>query len=1189
MRQSLAFPSTLTLLLIAALLPVSGHAQSFNGSIAGRVLDPSGAVVSGADLVLKNVNAGVEVSRKSNDAGEYAFRNLLPGTYELRATSAGFSAFRQKNVEVTMNSDVRVDITLPLGGQAEEVEVVGQSVLTYDTAAHVEGIAPNTLAQLPLAVTTGRPRSSAGFAILMPGVSTGGGANPFGARLNGGMQTGDEAVLDGASMQQGHMSQGGMISLFQDFPFSPDMVSEVKVMTSTYEPQYGGSTSGQIMATTRSGTDSFHGAVFEYHRNDALNATQYGAKKKAENKQNNFGVALGGPAKIPVLWSSSVKSYFYADFEGYRQTGGANTPTLSIPSLLERNGNFSDWRDASGNLIPIYDPATTRIVNGVVVRDPFPGNIIPSSRISPLAREWMQFLPNPTSIGPLNNYLVPIPVPDTIVADSNYYFLRFDTYAGEKDHLSITLWHQRSPAKFNSTLPHELANETYSDPQNSWVDRANWDHTFGPNLHNHMTFGYLNRNEGYGSVNADAVNTLPQIAGVAGHSIPPTIRFCGPTANDCPVGGGFASWGNNAGVNVGNITTRPTYVLNDLVTWIKGSHTIKSGFEYRNIGGNLHSNGNDAGTFSFGPGATGILGQNSGSPIASFLLGAVDNGNSDFRTIPNRYVRQAAYVVHAGDTWRVNTKLTVNYGLRWDLFTPSKEKYDQFSFFDPVGANPGAAGRPGRLAFAGDGYGSASYGARYPEKLYWKAFQPRLGATYAINTKTVVRAGWGIFYNKAFYPGWGGGIDQAGFNSNVAFSSTLGGLEPAFFLQDGFPQNFQAPPFIQSDYRNGQDILYRPLNANERARSQQWNITVDRQIARDFMVSLAYVGSRGTHLPSANAPLNALDPQLLSLGSQLNEQFQEGQTSLHGVPIPYAGWREQMTGCAPSLAQALLPFPQYCSRLQGLNEFEGKSLYNSLQAKAEKRFSGGTYLLVSYTLAKLKTSGSDTVQSGAIQWSGALGVISPYEKDRNYSLATDDVTHLLSVAMVYELPFGKNKKWVKSGVGAALLGGWQLSTLFRYSSGIPFFFRLTGSACNVPAQFRAGCIPALLPGANPFAQDKGSFDPAKGPLLDKNAFEPASAFNFYYGTGDRVSNVRGFGYHNQDLSLIKNTKLGGRINLQLRIEAFNVWNWHIFQAQGNVNYGLTAFNTDLTSPDFGKWNGTVSDPRNVQVAARIEF
>jgi hypothetical protein len=1161
----------------AALLPAWVQAQSFNGSIAGRVMDPSGAVVSGADLVLKNVSAGVEMKRKSNDAGEYAFRNLLPGTYELRATSAGFSPFLQRSVEVTMNADVRVDVTLPLAGTFEQVEVVGQSVLTYDTGAHVEGIAPGTLQQLPLLVA-GRMRSSAGFAILVPGVSTGGRADAFDARINGGMQTGDEAVLDGASMQQGFMSQSGMISISQDFPFSPDMVSEVKVMTSSYEPQYGSSTSGQIMATTKSGSDQFHGALFEYHRTDKLNATQFGSKKKALDKENNYGAALGGPIKVPGLWSSSVKSYFYADVERFRIKGGVNQPTLSIPSARERGGDFSDWRDAAGNLIPIYDPATTRVVNGVVVRDPFPDNIIPANRITPQARQFFSFLPTPTSGGPLNNYLVPTPVPDTIVGDSDHYFLRLDTYVGQKDHLSVSLWHQRAPAKFFSTLPHEIANETFSDPQNSWVNRANWDHTFGPNLLNHMTFGYLNRNEGYGSVNTDAVNSVPQIAGVVSHNAPPRIDFSD----------GFASFGEIAGVNANNVTTRPTYVLNDLVTFIRGSHLIKAGFEYRNIGGNIHTNTNEAGTFAFSRGATGVLGQNSGSPIASFLLGAVDNANVDFRTLSAWYPRQAAYIVHVGDTWKASNKVTLNYGLRWDLFTPSKEKFNRFSFFDPEGANPGAGGRAGRLAFAGDEFGAASYGKDYPEKLYWKAFQPRLGLTYALNPKTIVRAGWGIFYGKHYVPGWGGGLSQDGFNSNVAFNSTLGGLQPAFFLQNGFPQNFTRPPFIRSDYRNGQNVLYRPLDGNERPRSQQWNITVDREIAKDFMVSVAYVGSRGTHLPSVNAPLNALDPRFLSLGSQLYDEFQPGQTSLHGVPIPYAGWREQMTGCAPSLAQALLPFPQYCSNLQGLSENEGTSTYNSLQTKLEKRFSSGTYLLVSYTLARLTNTGAENPQiSQQAGWSGVSGVISPFEKGRNKSLAADDVTHTLSAAMVYELPFGKNRKWLNSGVAANVIGGWQVSTLFRYTSGIPFFFR--SSFCNVPSQFRAGCIPALKSGATPFLQDKGSFDPAKGPLFDKNAFEPVSAFNFYWGTGDRVSDVRGFGYHNQDISLIKNTSLGGRVNLQLRIEAFNVWNWHIFSANGDAHSGWSAFNTDLASPDFGKWNGTVSNPRNVQAAVRLEF
>jgi hypothetical protein len=1164
-----------SLLLAAALLllPVASHAQSFNGSVSGTVADPSGSPVPGAALVLKNTGTGVELQRISEADGGYAFRNLLPGSYQLRASLAGFQTY-QTNVEVRLDSNVRLDVKLTLGAMTEQVEVMGAASDFSYTGQREDGIAPDTLAQLPLQMNTSGPRSSAAFVILMPGITTGGDANPYDSRINGGTSTGEEAVLDGASMQEGFMSQGGMVAIFQDFPYSPDMVSEVKVVTSTYEPQYGATTSGQVTAITKSGTDKFHGAIFEYFQDDTLNANQWGATEKSPLRKHNFGANVGGPMKIPGLWSNSVKTYFYVDVEGYRQKGGATRNTYSIPSLKERAGDFSDWRDASGNLIPIYDPATTRVVNGVVVRDPFPGNVIPANRIGSLAKQWLQYLPQPTNDNPLNNYLEPTAVPDTILGDSNYFFGRFDTYIGQKDHIHVSLWHQRAPAKFYSHLPHELSSDSYSDPQNSSVHRLNWDHTFSSNVLNHVTFGYLNRNEGYGSVNQDAVDKLPKIAGVAGYNVPPQISFSD----------GFAQWGSSAGVNEGNVTTRPTYQLSDLFTWINGSHTIKLGAEYRNIGGNVHSNGNQAGSFGFGRGATSILGVNSGNPIASFLLEAVDNGNVDFRTAPNNYPRQTAWIFHAGDTWNVNSKLTLNYGLRWDYFTPASEKYNKLSFFDPDGVNPSAGGLKGRLAFAGTEWGAASYGAPYPEEKFYGGFAPRLGLSYALNDKTVVRAGWGIFYDRAYYPDWGGGMNLAGFNSNVAFNSSLGGVEPAFYLQDGFPQDFTPPPFIQSDYSNGQDIYYRALDANQRARSQQWSLTVDRVISPGFTVSLAYVGSHGTRLFSNNVPINVLDPQYLSLGNALYDEFQPGDTSLHGVPVPYDGWVEQMQSCAPSLAQALLPYPQYCGTMTAANENHGTSTYHSLQAKVEKRLSAGSFLLVSYTLSRIWTDASDSTQKNGDTWNGAGGVISPYEQDRNWALAANDVTHVLSAALVWDVPVGKGKKFVdKGGAANAILGGWSLSTIFRYSSGLPLYFR--SGYCNVPGQFRAGCIPTSS--GDIFAQDMGSFDPNKGPLFKASAFQSPDVFNFYYGNGPRITDVRAFSYKNQDLSLFKNTKLFKDVNLQLRIEAFNVWNWHNFTSSGQ--YGAQAFNTDISSPDFGNWGGSVTAPRVIQLAARLEF
>ena len=419
------------LALAVSSIGVSGWAQSFNGSISGAVKDPSGAIVRGAELVLKDQAKGVETRRTSTENGGYAFRNLVPGSYELRVNAAGFQPYVQKKVQVNLNTDVRLDVSLGLGSQSESIEVIAEtSTLSHDSGSHEDGIAPETIQQLPL-MFSGGPRAAATFALLMPGVSSGGQANAFDARINGGMTAGDEAVLDGASMQQGTLSQSGMVSILQDFPFSPDMVSEIKVVSSSYDAQYGSTTSGQIVAVTRSGENKFHGAVFDYAQNDALNARQWGADSKSPIKKHNFGANIGGPMKIPGAWSSSVKTYFYVDVEGYRQTGGSTRPTLSIPSLKERAGDFSDWRDSSGNLIPIYDPAATRVLgDGTVERDPFPGNIIPANRINPLAPGWLQYLPQPTNDQALDNYLVPSAIPDTVLGDTNYVFGRFDTYIG---------------------------------------------------------------------------------------------------------------------------------------------------------------------------------------------------------------------------------------------------------------------------------------------------------------------------------------------------------------------------------------------------------------------------------------------------------------------------------------------------------------------------------------------------------------------------------------------------------------------------------------------------------------------------------------------------------------------------------------------------------------------------------------
>jgi hypothetical protein len=303
----------------------------------------------------------------------------------------------------------------------------------------------------------------------------------------------------------------------------------------------------------------------------------------------------------------------------------------------------------------------------------------------------------------------------------------------------------------------------------------------------------------------------------------------------------------------------------------------------------------------------------------------------------------------------------------------------------------------------------------------------------------------------------------------------------------------------------------------------------------------------------------------------------------------------------------LLPFPQFCGALPGLNESRGNSIYHSFQVKAEKRYSKGLYMIVSYTNSKLISDAADTVQqAGAGQaggnWNATQGVISPFEKGRARSLSSDDVPQVASALFVYDLPFGKGKRYANQG-GALnyAVGGWQFSPIIHYSRGTPMWFR--SGKCQVVPQFRQNCLVGLVPGVNPFLQDPNNFDPGKGPLLNSAAFEPTSSFAFsntsgtggpgqfgYTGSGPRISNLRGPNYKNLDFSLTKNTKFGERLNFQLRFSFFNAFNAHYFINNGVNNVGSSfAFNNFIDSSGFGNWNGNVSGPRTIQIAGRFEF
>jgi hypothetical protein len=1157
----------LTTLAVLGIAPYM-MAQSNNASVDGEVHDPQGAVVAGAKVVLTSQDTKQSSTFIADSNGLYSFRNVVPGMYQLRVSASGFGEYVQDGLLVRVGYPIRQNVELKLETTAQHVEVnADASPLNYESAELRDSIDPQVILDLPLLVS-GSIRSAANFASLLPGVVRGTG-DVSGAHVNGGQSQTGIVVLDGIALYNSSGTQG-LTGAVLDFPQSPDLISEFQVLTSNYDPQYG-SAGGVTIEHVRSGTSTFHGSAYEFNRNSSFNAVQWGipASQKAQDIENDFGGSFGGPLKLPFWKSRDHRTFFFANFEAFRIRGALVRPLMSIPSLAERQGDFSDWAD------PIYDPVTHQQFMGCNGTTP---NVICSTdpRLqNSLAKQWFQYLPDPTSPGALNNYLAPAQ-PNFLGTDAYTITEKIDEYVGSRDHFSEMFYYKYLPRTTFTTLPKVISNSGTSFKRTS-VLRVNWDHTFSPTLVNHVAFGFQDDKFYGGGIDGDFADKLPQIPGVASHEYPPVISFNG--------GEGFAQFGTGAGDPNIQPWLAPAYIINDAVSMTRGKHTISFGGEMRFSQNSAIFLGGQSGNFDFRREETS-LNQVGGSPIASFLLEQVDSGSANFDTSTNIDARNKSFSVFVGDTWRVTPKLTLSPGIHWEVDVPPLEARDRFSYFDPTLPNPGAGNLPGAVAFAGTGSGRS--GRRFPEDTWYGGIAPRMGLAYAVTPKTVVRSGYGLFYDNANMPGWAGGISQDGYNASASFGSSNGGTQAAFVLSNGLPANHPVPPNLVSTFDNGSNApVYRPKTANRLPYGQQWNLTVEHQFTGRDYVSVSYVGTKGSRLMSQIDPINVDDPKYLVLGGQLNDIFLPGDTQVDGVPEPFPNFATTMTTCPPSVAQALLPFPQYCNNIVGLNENKGSSTYHAFEMKLEHRTSKGFWALLSYTNSKLITN-ADVAQSFLASY------FSPYEQRRNRSLALEDVPQAFNFAYNYELPFGRGKRWLTQGLVSGILGNWAFNGVYRVQSGIPF--QITSSSCTIPSQFVTFCVPALLPGVSPFLQSPSHFDPSK-PVLNKAAFEPLSSFtdpsNFYTGMGPRVQNFRQPGYSDFDIGLQKVIHLTERFTFELRGDAFNVFNAHHFNSVGafiqSSGNGGSAFNTDIASQDFGMWNLGVSSPRNIQVSGRVSF
>ena len=767
------------LLLFSSLL----LAQADRGSITGTVTDASGAVVPAVPLSLRNAATNLTYSTSSSENGSYSFLNLPIGTYTLSVEVKGFQRQEIKGIEVQVNQQAKIDLAMRVGEVTQTVEVAASAAMIQTESTDVGTVINDTrFLDLPLTLGGGIRNPSA-FIFLAPGVS----GNSWEKHVGGGGSFNDQVYFDGIALSRGDLSNDAEVNP------SVDAIAEYKLITNNYSAEYSHALAGVTSYTMKSGTNDFHGDAFEFNDNNHFDARGFFSPTKAFRNQNEYGFTLGGPVIVPKVYNGRNKTFFFVSYDQFNLRGGQLTGLNTIPTSKMEQGDFSEWPGA------IYDPHSTTVnPDGSVSRTPFAGNVIPKSQFSSVSSKMLPFIPQPTLPGLTNNIIAPLGSPST---DQRSHGVRIDHALSEKHHLS-GMYNSTDRPSIKSPAPSRLipvGNTTAIENYNlqdvtTIVARVNYDWTISPSLLNHIGLGYSRfRNPNFSlAYNQGWVQPNGGKLGLTGLQFDnfPTVMFSQ----------GYTRFGDDiASDNYFN-----TFTILDNATWIKGKHTIKIGAEFQAHEDNYRNFGNGAGTYNYSQLETGIpSAASSGNAFASFLLGAVDSGTAYFRdSLPGgRYKYNGIYV---DDTYKMTQKLTLDIGLRYEIQIPTSDPVGRISYLDLSIPNPGAGNLPGAYVFGGTGAGRSGFNRFF--NIHYKNLAPRIGFAYAITPKTVIRGGYGIFYSA--YIDEGVGRPSNGFSSTASFSSQDTGLTPAFYWDNGFPQNFNHPPNISPTVQNGQTAQY---------------------------------------------------------------------------------------------------------------------------------------------------------------------------------------------------------------------------------------------------------------------------------------------------------------------------------------------------------------------------------------------
>jgi hypothetical protein len=1134
------FPAVLVVMFAAQL-----WGQSSDGTITGTVTDAQGAVVAGVQIVVQQTTTALQFNATSNSDGVYVVPSLPVGTYEVRANAPGFEAFLRGPVTLDVGQRLRVDIPLHIGSSSQTITIT-DDVPRLQTEASSLGtiIEGKRIQELPL-----NGRQPFTLTKLVPGVqnitnNSSGFADSSNQgfsrlRINGGSYLGNQFLLDGT------MNTVPAINEISVVPMA-DSIAEFSVETNVPKAEFGETTGGIINLATKAGGNQVHGTAYEFIRNDAFDARNWFSTTatKPMLRYNQFGGTISGPVWIPRVYNGHNRTFFFFGYEQWHY----RTSTLqftTVPTALQRTGDFSQTYNAQGQVIPLYDPGTTApnpSGNGYI-RQPLAGNIVSQGRMDALALTLLKYmpLPNTTPADPFtnsNNYLAQAPA----TIDQDVIVVRLDHRFSEADNI----WSRYSGNLNTNDVAGFGLGDADSQARNDY--RANHNvalgetHVFSPSLLNEFRVSLLRQ---YLTYQAPSVgkNWGQQIGLPA---ILPDTEFPSVQVS------GLMSLGYSVSASPSNGFRASTIIqLGDSLTWIRGNHLIKMGISAHKTQYNTNAQVYPSGEFTF----NGSLTNNPQAPsgtgfgFADFLLGQVAGGQQQYNAaFATSSWQLGAYIQ---DDIKAAPNLTFNIGVRYDITGPPSERHNYFSTFNPSVINP-ATHMPGEMLYAGVTAPRTFVDYNYAN------FAPRAGFAWSFNNRTVLRGAYGIIFNPVESADIHSNTNNAfGFSSTTTFGSTL----PV----EAFPF-YQGPSaLIKPAGSSGGPTAYRGQSVYVQSRNapspytEQWGLSLQRDLGHNWTITGSYVGNHGVKLVGGNLNLNQLNPAYYATyGSKLQ----------NSVPNPFYGQilTGPLSGKTISQTQALLPFPDYTG-VNTIARHGADSAYHALQAVGEHRYSNGLTVLVSYTKAKLiDNSSNEDAGESTDGLKSRLGIYNP-RLDR--SLDVYDVSQHLVISGVWDIPFAKHFQ----GWRRVVLDGWQPNGIITWSTGTPL--RVTGAN-----NFTSISSPNLVGDPN--------LPPSQRSIkkwFNTAAFQNPA--NYTIGNAPFVlPSTRAPNYMNTDLSVTKNFTIKENWKLQFRTEAFNALNHPEFNAPSTTfSSNAQGVNTNAL---FGQITSALS-PRLVQFGMHLSW